>query len=160
MIFFACQTITGWSLAFGPPKNKNQTPPMILEAIWYDYICFIGISMKILGKGNVYWSVASGETRTNYRAEEVYCDHKINLLCPGMSKDAVILFWHIIFSYFLHVIEKVICQKIVNSEQDKFLPRQMVFSGEKKASFQDFSSSEPFYTQNVLATSIKAPARI
>lgn len=41
-----------------------------------------GMSMKIFGKGKVHWSVASGKTRKHYRAEEIYCDCKIDLLNP------------------------------------------------------------------------------
>lgn len=39
--------------------------------------------MRIFGKGKVHWSVASGKSQKHYRAEEIYCNCKIDLLRPG-----------------------------------------------------------------------------
>lgn len=51
-----------------------------------------GISMRIFGKGKVHWSVASGKSRKHYRAEEIYCDCRIDLLRPeSASEDGLTL---------------------------------------------------------------------
>ena len=90
---------TGFKLPTFLDRSRSICGWIILSVVVCDDVLFVGVSLKLLGRAKVHWSVQKNDTTKDYRAEEIYIDEEVYVF--GSRESILCVLWQLLLDYIM-----------------------------------------------------------